>query len=68
MSVQTNKLPTFKKLILDELRQKGEKSLISKIKSVRYSTFSMVSALDVHAENLTKSERNMELLIVNQLG
>lgn len=68
MSVQTNKLPTFKKLILDELRQKGGKSLISKIKSVRYSTFSMGSALDVHAENLTKSERNMELLIVNQLG
>lgn len=65
MSVQANKLPTFKKLILDELRQKGEKSLISKIKSVRYSTFSMGSALDVHAVNLTKSERTKLESIIN---
>lgn len=52
-----NKLPTFKKLILDELKSKNLNGVIQKINSIRYSSFSMGDAVDVHSTDLVKSER-----------
>lgn len=53
------KLPTFKKLIISELKEKGEIKIIKKISSIRFSSFSGGSAVDVKAVDLTKSERRL---------
>lgn len=51
------KQPTFKKIILDDLKQQGLSNIVAKIKSITYETFSMGDAVRVEAWDLTKSER-----------
>lgn len=48
---------TFKKIILDDLKSQGLHSIVKKIKSIKYETFSMGDSVDVKAVNLTKTER-----------
>jgi hypothetical protein len=55
----TTKQPTFKKLILEELKAKGHHAIAGKIKSIKYRSFSMGDAVDVSAVNLWKSEREI---------
>jgi len=64
--MSTQKQPTFKKLILDELKQKGLTSIVKKIKSVRYSTYAGGSSLDVTIIDPTKTEREALKPIVEQ--
>ena len=51
------KQPTFKKLILDELKTLNETSIISKIKSITYDPYTMGDAVRVKAVNLGRGER-----------
>ncbi len=57
MKNDLNKLPTFKKLILDELKADGHLNIVKKIKSIRYQSFSMGNAVDVSSIDLNKIER-----------
>jgi len=53
------KQPTFRKLILDDLRSWGLHDIIKKITSVRYEAFSGGDAVRVSAVNLNKLERDV---------
>lgn len=66
MTAQTKKLPPFKKLILGDLKEANENEIIKKIKSIRYSSFSMGDAVDVESVNLTKTERDTLESILNE--
>lgn len=48
---------TFKKIILDDLKSQKLHSIVAKIKSIKYDSFSMGDSVDVTAVNLTKTER-----------
>lgn len=49
--------PTFKKLILDDLKAQGRKDIADKIRRIRYSSFAGGDAVDVYAVDLFKNER-----------
>lgn len=55
----TTKKPTFKKLILDDLKAQGHHTIAAKIKSIRYESFSMGSSVDVDGVDLFKEEREI---------
>jgi len=50
------KQPTFKKLILDELKSRNWLAIVKKIKSIRSDYYSMGSSLYIKTDGLTKLE------------
>lgn len=62
--------PTFKKIILDDMKANGLGHIVPKIKSIRYRSFSMGDAVDVDAVDLFASERESmkQLLAKYQYG
>ncbi len=51
------KQPTFKKLILDDLKKHKMDGIAAQITSITYDSYSMGNSVNVQARNLTKSER-----------
>lgn len=51
------KQPTFKKIILDDLKKSGLFDIIPKIKSITFDQFAGGNSVNVRGENLFKSER-----------
>lgn len=52
-----SKQPTFKKLILDDLKSQGLYDIVTKITSIRYRSFAGGDSVDVAAVDLGKSQR-----------
>lgn len=49
---------TFKKIILDDLKAQGLLSIVHKVRSIQYRTFTGGDSVDVYTVNLTASERD----------
>jgi hypothetical protein len=60
------KQPTFKKLILDNLKAMNRQDIAKKINSITYRSYSMGDSVDVRATDLGKEQRETLEALLNE--